>query len=299
MIFKKYQFLIFKYKHGLCSSATIPGWFILLVVFLLLGVIISNIYLWNFYRENHTVSDLLQRSEETVNTQKTQLISMYHKLTGLEQDLERVRELDGKLRIMLNLDPPKQTAQKNPAGGTQETSFMKFAYHQELFARKMHDFIDQLKVDARMEEVRQQEILIALRKQREILASTPSIWPAQGLVTSEFGYRTSPFTGQREFHQGIDISAPEGTPIYAPANGRVTYTGKDGGYGITLVIDHGRGIKTRYAHLQRHLVYKKDEIFRGQLIGYVGNTGRSTGPHLHYEVRINNIPVDPKRYILN
>ncbi len=299
MIFKKYQLLIFKYKHGLHSSATIPGWLILLVVLLLLGTFSSNIYLWNFYWNNRTVGDLLQRSEETVNAQSAQLTSMYHKFTELEQDLERVRELDGKLRVMLNLDPPKQTAQNNPAGGTQETSFKTFPYHQELLVRKMHDFIDQLKVDARMEEVRQQEILTALRQQREILASTPSIWPTQGLVTSEFGYRTSPFTGQREFHQGIDVSAPEGTPIYAPANGWVTYTGKDGGYGITLVIDHGRGIKTRYAHLQRFLVYKKDEVSRGQLIGYVGNTGRSTGPHLHYEVRINNIPVDPRRYILN
>ncbi|WP_291323361.1 M23 family metallopeptidase [Desulfonatronospira sp.] len=300
MLFKKYQLVVFKDKNGSCSTFSLRGWLILFTLLLFVAMAGSNFYLWQYYQEHRIVSRQLDRSKDTVNSQKIQLTTLFHKIQELEKSLERVQELDGKLRVMLNLEPPMDM-NPNPAGGTSENlSSASFPfYRQEMLTRQMHSFLDRLRSEARLEEVKQQEILHALHKQRDLLSSTPSIWPTQGWVSSEFGYRSSPFTGQRELHKGLDISAPEGTPIYAPASGVVTFTGRDGAYGIAMELDHGRGITTKYAHLQRYVTEENTKVSRGELIGYVGNTGRSTGPHLHYEVRVNNIPVDPKRYILN
>ena len=137
----------------------------------------------------------------------------------------------------------------------------------------------------------------------ETLDWTPSIWPListeQGRITSSLGYRRDPFTGKRTYHSGIDISAELGTPIIAPANGVVKKAQKIGGLGNLIEIDHGRKFITRYGHLSRFTVKKNDRINRGDIIGYLGNTGRSTGPHLHYEVIYNGKEVNPKDYILN
>lgn len=131
------------------------------------------------------------------------------------------------------------------------------------------------------------------------LAATPFILPVSGgRVTSGFGYRRCPFTRRREFHEGIDIAVNVGTPIRAPADGKVTYTGWKSGYGRTLKIDHGYGYKTVYGHNSRIKVKKGQEVKRGDIIALVGNTGRSTGPHLHYEIRVNNKAINPFLLVL-
>ncbi|WP_045212064.1 M23 family metallopeptidase [Desulfonatronovibrio magnus] len=300
MIFKKYQFVLFKEQYGTCSKISIPGWIFVLSFIVLASLIGSNIFFWNYYANFKSIEHQLQYAQERKHSQEIQISSFYHKVKTLEQDLHRVKEFDDRLRVMLDLEPEMQTT-THSVGGPTDNNFSKAFpfYRQEMLARKMHNFIEQLSTEARLEEVRQQELIQAIKSQNDLLSSTPSIWPTQGWVTSEFGYRTSPFTGRRELHRGLDISAPIGTPIYAPADGKVIFSGSDGAYGVTLIIDHGRGISTRYAHLQEYLAEKSQHVSRGELIAYVGNTGRSTGPHLHYEVRINNVPVNPKRYILN
>ncbi len=300
MLFKKYQFIILKGKHGSCSNLSIPGWSFFLIIFLFAGLLGSNIFFWDSYVKYKNVSHQLELAGRKNKSQSIQLASFHHKIIDLEQDLERVREFDDRLKVMLNLEPEHQISYHPVGGPTDSTLSGSYPfYSQEMLARKMHSFIDQLSTNTRLEEIRQQEIIHAIQSQNDLLSSTPSIWPAQGWISSEFGYRNSPFTGRRELHQGLDISAPRGTPIYAPADGKVTFSGNDGAFGVTLTINHGRGITTRYAHLQRYVAEKDQDVSRGQLIGYVGNTGRSTGPHLHYEVRVNNVPVNPKRYILN
>ena len=125
------------------------------------------------------------------------------------------------------------------------------------------------------------------------------IWPMSGQHTSGYGYRTDPFTGQQRFHAGIDIAAPSGTPIYAANTGVVMFTespGSSGGYGNYTCIDHGGGFATCYAHQSGFAVSSGQSVTRGQLIGYEGSTGNSTGPHLHYETRVNGNPVDPQQY---
>jgi murein DD-endopeptidase MepM/ murein hydrolase activator NlpD len=127
--------------------------------------------------------------------------------------------------------------------------------------------------------------------------SAPNLWPVEGQVTGSFGERIDPFNGEGAFHSGVDIGSSYGHPIVAPADGIVTLTETMGGYGKTIMISHGNGISTRYGHLSGFAVAAGQHVQRGEVIGYVGESGRSTGPHLHYEVRINDTPVNPYKYL--
>jgi murein DD-endopeptidase MepM/ murein hydrolase activator NlpD len=132
-----------------------------------------------------------------------------------------------------------------------------------------------------------------LKYNKNLMRTIPSMQPVEGRVTSNFGWRLSPFEGRRHMHAGIDIAAEKGEIVKAPADGVVTFVGNFESLGQTIVITHGNGVITRYGHLHRYMVRKGVMVKRGQSIAQVGNTGRSTGPHLHYEVWIRNVPVDP------
>jgi murein DD-endopeptidase MepM/ murein hydrolase activator NlpD len=127
--------------------------------------------------------------------------------------------------------------------------------------------------------------------------AAPNLWPVEGQITGSFGERIDPFNGEGAFHSGVDISAQVGSVVIAPADGQVTFADFLGGYGRAVVVDHGHGITTRYGHLASYAVAAGQAIHRGDTIGYVGLSGRSTGPHLHYEVRINETPVNPYKYL--
>jgi murein DD-endopeptidase MepM/ murein hydrolase activator NlpD len=129
------------------------------------------------------------------------------------------------------------------------------------------------------------------------LADAPSLWPVVGPITSSFGERQDPFNGEGAFHAGIDISTSFGQAVRATADGLVLTAGLASGYGREIMIDHGHGIQTLYGHLSGFAVTSGQQVQRGQIIGYVGTSGRSTGPHLHYEVRIRNTPVNPHKYL--
>lgn len=127
--------------------------------------------------------------------------------------------------------------------------------------------------------------------------SAPNLWPVEGQVTGSFGERIDPFNGEGAFHSGIDIGAMIGQPVVAPADGVVEFADFMGGYGRAVILDHGHGISTRYGHLKAFAVFPGQHVHRGDTIAYVGDSGRSTGPHLHYEVRINDVPVNPRKYL--
>lgn len=130
------------------------------------------------------------------------------------------------------------------------------------------------------------------------LTATPSLWPISGAITSNFGWRSSPAAGASEDHQGIDIAGDVGLPVVATADGRVVKSGWTEGYGILVEIDHGNGLSTIYGHNSQSAVSPGQNVQKGQLIAYVGNTGKSTGPHLHYEVKQNGISVNPLLFLL-
>ncbi|MEO0195675.1 MAG: peptidoglycan DD-metalloendopeptidase family protein [candidate division WOR-3 bacterium] len=159
--------------------------------------------------------------------------------------------------------------------------------------------IDKITSYAKFQEDVLNQLEIKAKLTKEELKRIPSIPPIKGVFSSGFGIRKDPFTGGIEFHKGIDISAPTGTPIVATADGVVEYAGWNSeGYGNQVVIDHENGIKTRYAHMFKVLVKEGQRVKRGQVIGLVGSTGKSVAPHVHYEVYLNGKPVNPTRYIL-
>jgi murein DD-endopeptidase MepM/ murein hydrolase activator NlpD len=129
------------------------------------------------------------------------------------------------------------------------------------------------------------------------LADAPSLWPIEGRVASSFGEREDPFNGEGAFHAGIDIDAPYGTPVRAAAEGDVVEASLRNGYGREIVLDHGHELHTVYGHLSAMAVLPGQHVTRGEVIGYVGQSGRATGPHLHYEVRVHNVPVNPHKYL--
>jgi murein DD-endopeptidase MepM/ murein hydrolase activator NlpD len=136
-----------------------------------------------------------------------------------------------------------------------------------------------------------------VERRRSLADATPSIWPVAGWLTSSFGNRRDPFTGDPNFHPGLDISANYGDPVYAPAIGSVSFAGSNGSYGNLVVIDHGFGIVTKYGHLSRFGVSAGRQVNRGDVIGYVGSTGRSTSPHLHYEIWVNDKLTNPMQLL--
>lgn len=169
----------------------------------------------------------------------------------------------------------------------------------KLFFRPVFDRLYGLNEQSNQQAIELQYILSNLSKQQNLLASIPTISPVNGWVTSGFGARMSPFTGESTVHKGIDIASPVGTPVYAPADGVVIFTGIKSGFGNFIMIAHGYGIVSRYGHNSQNLVEPGQRVQRGEQIAVVGNSGRTTGPHVHYEVLINGNYTDPKKFILS
>lgn len=235
-------------------------------------------------------------------TQKIQLISLTQKINQINQKMAKLQEFDHKLKVMTNIEPSGEQDQFLGLGGS-NISTLKSDYQLEEIHKgliqQMHKSLENLEIEMAVTSISQAELRNFLKEQRSILACTPSIRPTNGWFSSGFGYRISPFTNQREFHKGLDIATRKGTPIIAPADGLVVAAGREGNLGKMISINHGYNLMTRYGHLHKSRVKKGEYIKRGQIIAEVGNSGRCTGPHLHYEVLLNGVPVNPLRYILN
>ena len=148
-------------------------------------------------------------------------------------------------------------------------------------------------------ESRLQSVRSDVDKRNQLAAATPSIWPTHGWLSSSMGNRSDPLTGEKDFHPGLDISADKGDPVYATANGTVTHASSAGNYGNLVVVEHGYGLETRYGHLSQFKVTVGQTVKRGDLLGLVGSTGRTTGSHLHYEVRANGRILNPLQLLLS
>lgn len=306
-MFKNYHIVIFKDREGGCRNLRLSGWFGVALLLLLAGLAAMNFYLWGFYSQSALLQYELEEAEKVIQGHDSQLLSLAGKLQGLEEDIARVQQFDAKLRVLTNID--QDTADTEDSSDSKEGSSGGFgtiftdpaflSRHRELFNRRMHSLVDELAQNAQLEEVKQQYLITYLSTNKDSMVSIPTIWPVKGYLTSGFGPRKAPMAGASRMHKGLDISNRIGTPVRAPARGTVTFTGMDGAYGICIVLDHGNGIVTRYAHLQKSSVREGEQVTRGDVIGALGNTGRSTGPHLHYEVIVNGIHVNPIRYILN
>jgi murein DD-endopeptidase MepM/ murein hydrolase activator NlpD len=212
------------------------------------------------------------------------------KLEDLRKELVVMAQNDAKVRVMNKLTKPKADllgGVGGPAVGDDSIDSLASLQQQ----------IDDLRREVDLRRVSQEEIQGFLNDQRSMLGSKPTGWPVKGWVTSDFGVRRDPFDGQRRMHEGLDIATRTGTPVMTTAAGIVREAGTDAGYGKAVVIDHGYGYSTLYAHNSRILVKVGQRVKRGEMIATAGNTGRSSGPHVHYEVRLNGAPVNPKKYL--
>ncbi len=299
MVLGKYHVVIFKEKTGKSWNFKFRGGFGVTLVLFMIALSAGNFWLYKQSSKDRLLSSQLQNTSAIIDEQSSQMTDLARQISEMQENLQRVQYFDSKLRTMMNMN---QEISNEGMGGNEAEIFSQTylpLHKHELMARKMNSFLKELATDIHLEEVRQQELLTQVRTQREMLASYPSTWPVEGYLTSRFGMRQSPFSGKRIMHKGLDIAASTGTPIHAPGKGVVVFSGPDGAYGNSVVVQHGSGITTHYAHMHRIAVKEGQVLKRGEMIGSVGNTGRSTGPHLHYEVRLNGVHVDPLDYIFN
>ncbi len=234
--------------------------------------------------------------------QKIELDAFSHKIGEVENQLAKLREFDQKIRIIANIEAPEEDGQKSMGmGGTslEEVSVLTAEDKRKRLIEDMHSDLSFLKSEADEQEKRFSDLKTHLNEKASVLASTPSIWPVRGWLSSGFGKRKSPFTGLTQKHSGLDIANRTGTAIMAPADGTVVFVGRKSALGKTIIIKHGYGLKTTYGHLNKYNVKRGARVKRGQKIAEMGNTGRSTGPHLHYDVALNGVSVNPMKYILN
>ena len=263
------------------------------LLFSLISLVSTSLCLSTFFSvqyftslsQTHELSKLRRENKElqSANEQFSKSVeSLRHQLTTVE---DRTR----KLAIIANITTLDEAAQGG-SGGLRNEELTPNPYRDDV--EKMSFRSHRLNKDLAVLEQK----LVA---QSRLLSSTPSIAPVRGILTDGFGGRSDPFTGEPGQHAAIDISSAMGQPVRSPADGIVVKAEWANGYGNVIYISHGYGYSTRYGHLSAFAAKPGQRVKRGDVIGYVGSTGRSTGPHLHYEVRVNNTPVNPLEYILN
>jgi len=250
------------------------------------------------YRENLSKVRELHALRNRVSEQNLTLHSLNAKFESLETEVERIRTLDARVRSLVQINEALRPGRKERGrgggiGGAETPETAATSRMDNLLEFRCDQLKESLLVEGKNLEV----ICERLDVRRTYLESLPSLWPARGFLASGFGVRLSPFTDTKVFHHGLDIGAAKGSPARAAAGGKVVRSGYESLYGNIVVIDHGNGYRTVYAHLSERLVEEGDVVRRGDQIGKVGKTGRATGPHLHYEVHVNGLPVNPVRFL--
>lgn len=278
-----------------------------LTVFTLTSVffVTSTIYLFNI--KNSLTDDLtkkmdkINRLNNVVERQNTEIKDLKNTSQFVMDKLSKLHELEDKIRNMVGL-----SSEANNETSTTSRSLSAFSNVFDTLSdqefKNLTDLTDTDSVDAITDLIESQtenyDVLIKdVEKQLKYLEAKPNMWPVKGKISSPFGYRYHPILKRRHFHQGIDISNKLGTKVAAAGSGIVTYAGWNGGYGKVIIISHGYGYKSVYGHNNKILVKVGDRVKKGQEIAKLGNTGRSTGPHLHFEIRYNDEPIDPLKVL--
>jgi murein DD-endopeptidase MepM/ murein hydrolase activator NlpD len=256
----------------------------------------------SFVRGRFQAAELERLRAETV-AQREKTAQLARGLVEMESAMSRLRKFEARLRTAFDLDRGAVNREKTPAVGGGEKSLADMLSGQEARQADLAGQVDrdlgQLRGRVEKQEQGLSELVSYLEDRRSLMAATPSILPTRGWVTSGYERRADPFTQNQVMHRGLDISSPLGTPIVAPADGVVTAVAREAEFGNLVSVEHGYGFVTRYGHASRVLVRAGQQVRRGQMIALVGNTGKSTGPHLHYEVLRNGVPVDPQDFVIN
>ncbi len=286
-------------KGNKSTNLRIKSGYLILIVAICVGIIASFFYnLTNYARKEADRSRLHALDNENRIVQR-EITRIEKELFGLQNMIDSLELYDKKLRNYVPLKPIDEELRKMGVGG-----YVPGFAEEDLSSQTkkeltdLSESLDNLLSRARLQKSSYEELVTHLKEKAYLRDHTPSIMPVQGWVMRGYGYHIDPFTGQVKMHEGLDIAAPNGTPIVSPASGTVRYAGEKKDYGLCVEVDHGYGFGTMYAHCQRIRVNSGMQVRRGDVIAYVGNTGRSTGPHLHYEILLSHTAVNPLNYIL-
>lgn len=300
--------------------------FVLIVIIFTISILG---YLHHYYSTSYSAAREELRELKGVREEnrdlKREVYALSRDTRELNEALSSLEENNREIKRMINEEEEAETESEEEPGlnlDLQLTSV--FSYNEnflqqgipvggremQLYYQDPRALVEQMQssIDNLQEEVPDQregleELESSVEDYNSEKAATPSIWPlgdkGEGYITSEFGWRSDPFTGEQEYHEGLDIGVWYNTPVLAAANGDVEFVGFKTGYGYMVKINHGYGYETIYGHLNKIEVSKGESVRRGEIIARSGNTGRSKGPHLHYEVRVNGVPEDPLEFINN
>jgi len=267
----------------------------------LIGFFLVGLTLFYFVNDYHQIKSkmvYLSQLERLNQMQKQKIHSLAEQVEEFNVTMKKLKELENRLRMLagLGVESSLEVEEKIGKGGP-------VSYHapdegeipgdSSVIIERIENNVVTLHSQMRQQEESFDRIEKVILEKKDLFASTPNIFPTQGWISSGYGWRINPFTRKREFHKAIDLSAPWGSEVMAAAQGKVTYAGWKDSYGLTVRIDDGYGYFTVYGHLSKILVKKGAWVSKGQIIGRVGSTGRSTGPHLHFEVWYNGKAINP------
>jgi len=273
-----------------------------LLILILFVLLLLNIYLVNYFFKNQELNndsilsnfkliEDVSHNRQSIDVYVEQIGELHSRILDIDQQTERLQDVMKK-QIFGKKKLPKLN-KKNKLDG-KGGPFL----NQRVSDGDIQKTLEMLMVNMKVREEIYNKMEAMLLKQSVLKETLPSLYPVDvPYSSSSYGWRMDPILGKRAFHEGVDFSAAHSEPIYATAGGIVEKAGRSGAYGNLITINHGGGLQTRYAHISKILVKRGDIVKKEDLIAYVGNTGRSTGPHLHYEIRLNKHSLDPKQYL--
>ena len=283
---KFYTIFILPHAHARFRKLHVSRNFVLVIGALALGIGGTAAWTPHFFFHSRALAERAA-AVELENRKLREDKSHYEAVvTQMGEHLASVESVAGKLAQAVGI---KDIPSERPSGGAGAG----FGARADIFGEESSALRKRMEnLDTSFDRLEQ-----AWGERLKVLASTPSLAPVSGFFSDGFGWRRDPIDGAREFHKGVDIVASTGTPVRASADGLVTAAGRMAGYGAMIQVVHGFGMSTRYGHLSRVMVAPGQRVKRGEVIGLVGSTGRSTGPHLHYEVFRAGVQVDPRKYL--
>lgn len=277
------------------------------LIVILFTATITSLSMWgNHYGFMLTQMEELEQLRTINEIQGEQILSLSAETEDITEKMKSLEELDREVRNLLELEDFQEIMSDVPERKPMLLSrgldynlnpLQETAVGGRVEETPLHNQLEELKGGIPFTRASLEDLKELIEEKQEELAGTPSIWPTTGRITSPFGERRNPYTRRISFHSGIDIGAKRGTPVYAAARGVVETASYNGGFGRMVSIKHPYGHYTLYAHLTNYVVEAGDLVEKGELIGHVGSTGFSTGPHLHYEVHVNGEPKDPMLFL--
>lgn len=298
---REYTLMVVPHHGKSVISARIPikaikyGVGALSVVMLLIGGMFVN-YRYTVTSANAEKAEL-EKLRQVNSFQVKQIEQLAQSTTALQEDMVRLNKLDAEIRRMLSNEDTGTTASRSGVTRPSTGYSGQGGPSNPVKVEDLNQLVQDMQQSAKSREQSLKNLRDSLAERNAQLAATPSIWPTNGDVTSRFGWRNSPWGWGSDWHPGIDIANDYGTPVQATADGYVSFSGWYGGYGKMIKVDHGNGIETVYGHNDELLVRGGQYVKKGEVISYMGNTGASTGTHLHYEVRVNGTAVNPANFL--